>query len=416
LRRRGKDGIVSLGLPVHLVPHHVRRASAKAAHAVALVCILIGVFAVIAIQSQLPDRILWPALIAFALMLVALWQVDRHRTPIYSAAYLLVGSACVYWISVVAMSEFPGAQLSDNFVLSMSKVALVMVGGAGVRTLTAIGWSVGGALVAGFATFVAARQTGSVFVIDGTAIAAVCLFAAAQVGLTLTRMRGRSAQPNLHRAARDEQLSAMRYRIEVKAAAVMHDTVLNHLAAIATAPVGEIQQSLRGQIDRDLEVLVGEEWLLDAEGAHDQQTHADWRTSPLFKAVEESRQLGLEVDVSGDLAAVSRLGLERATAVALACKQCLVNVSRHAGTDRAELVVYGSDREVSVMVIDTGKGFSEEETGSDRLGLRQSVRRRIENVGGSVQVWSTPGKGTSVMIRVPGDDRATADDRIGEQP
>jgi hypothetical protein len=33
-----------------------------------------------------------------------------------------------------------------------------------------------------------------------------------------------------------------------------------------------------------------------------------------------------------------------------------------------------------------------------------------------VQVWSTPGKGTSVMIRVPGDDRATADDRIGEQP
>jgi len=56
---------------------------------------------------------------------------------------------------------------------------------------------------------------------------------------------------------------------------------------------------------------------------------------------------------------------------------------------------------VSVMVIDTGKGFSEEETGSDRLGLRQSVRRRIENVGGTVQVWSTPGKGTSVMIRVP---------------
>jgi hypothetical protein len=397
---------VSLGLPVHLVPHHVRRASARAAHAVALVCILIAVLSLVAIQAQLPNRVLWPAIIAFGVLLLALWQVDRHRTPFYSAAYLVVGGACVYWICVVAMSEFPGAQLSDTFVLSLSRVALVMVGGAGVRAISAIGWSVGGLVVGGVATFIAARQTESTFVVDGTVIAAVGLLAAVQVGLVLTRLRGRSAQPNLHRAARDEQLSAMRYRIEVKAAAVMHDTVLNHLAAIATAPVGEIPASLRSQIDRDLEVLVGEEWLLDADGAPDQQTHVEWRTSPLFRAVEESRQLGLEVEVSGDLAAISRLGRERATAVALASKQCLVNVSRHAGTDRAELVVYGSDREVSVMVIDTGKGFSEEETGSDRLGLRQSVRRRIENVGGSVQVWSTPGKGTSVMIRVPAADRA----------
>ena len=397
---------MSLGLPVHLVPHHVRRACAKAAHIVALVCILTAAFAVVAIQSALPSRILWPALIALGVLLAALWQLDRHRTPFYNFAYLAVGGACVYWVSVVAMSEFPGASLSDNFILSMSKVALIMVGGAGVRTLTAIAWSVGGGLVAGLATFIAARQTDSVFVVDGTAVAAVCLYAAVQVGLTLSRMRGRSAQPNLHRAARDEQVSAMRYRIEIKAAAVMHDTVLNHLAAIANASAGPIQQALRDQIDRDLEVLVGEEWLLDVDGAPDQQTHVEWRTSPLFKAVEESRQLGLEVEVSGDLAAVSRLGVERATAVALATKQCLVNVSRHAGTDRAELVVYGSDREVSVMVIDTGKGFSEEETGSDRLGLRQSVRRRIENVGGSVQVWSTPGKGTSVMIRVPAVDRA----------
>ena len=392
---------MSLGLPVHLVPHHVRRASAKAAHVVALVCILIASFAIVAIQAALPSRILWPALIAFAVMIAALWQLDRHRTPFYSSAYLAVGGASLYWVSVVAMSEFPGANLSDNFILSMAKVALIMVGGAGVRTISAIAWSVAGFLVAGVVTFVAARQTDSVFLFDGTAIAALGLFIVLHSGLSYTRFRSRSAQPSLHRAARDEQLSSMRYRIEVKAAAVMHDTVLNHLAAIASARDGEIQQTLRDQIDRDLEVLVGEEWLLDVDGAPDQQTHVDWRTSPLFRVIEESRQLGLEVDVSGDVSAVSRLGLERATAVALAAKQCLVNVYRHAETDRAELVVYGSEREVSVMVIDTGKGFSEEETGSDRLGLRQSVRRRIENVGGTVQVWSTPGKGTSVMIRVP---------------
>ena len=399
---------MSLGLPVHLVPHHVRRAYAKAAHVVALVCILIACATVLAIQAQLPDRILWPALVAFAVMLAALWQLDRHRTPFYNAAYLVVGGACVYWVSIVAMSEFPGASQSDNFILSMGKVSLVMVGGAGVRTSSAIAWSAGGLIVSGIATVIAVAQTNSLFVVDSTALTAFGIFTVLQAGMTLTRFRGRSAQPSLHRAARDEQLSAMRYRIEVKAAAVMHDTVLNHLAAIASSRDGEINQTLRDQIDRDLEVLVGEEWLLDADGAPDQQAHVDWRTSPLFRVVEESRQLGLEVEVSGDVAAVSRLGVERATAVALAAKQCLVNVSRHAGTDRAELVVYGSDREVSVMVIDTGKGFSEQETGSDRLGLRQSVRRRIENVGGTVQVWSTPGKGTSVMIRVPASHDAGA--------
>jgi signal transduction histidine kinase len=53
------------------------------------------------------------------------------------------------------------------------------------------------------------------------------------------------------------------------------------------------------------------------------------------------------------------------------------------------------------MVVDTGRGFSEASTGSDRLGLRSSVRRRIELVGGQVNVWSTPGRGTSIMIKIP---------------
>ncbi|MDQ1579164.1 MAG: hypothetical protein QOE21_1851, partial [Microbacteriaceae bacterium] len=59
------------------------------------------------------------------------------------------------------------------------------------------------------------------------------------------------------------------------------------------------------------------------------------------------------------------------------------------------------------MVVDTGRGFSEGETGADRLGLRTSVRRRIEAIQGSVQVWSTPGRGTSIMIRIPTDAVAT---------
>ncbi len=391
---------MSLGLPVHLVPHNVRRGMARASHVVALVCLGAAILVTVSVQSRFPDRVLWPALVAMAVMVGILVALMRFRTLVWTAAYLFVGAACVFWVSLVALSQFPGATTSDTFVLSMLKVALIMVGFVGTRTFHAVFAAGAGFVLAGVATMVAVRQTDAVFIVDATAVASFLLVVTLHLGLAAGR-RAPSAQPSLHRAARDEQIAATRYRIEAKAAAVMHDTVLNHLAAIANAPDGPLGRQLRDQIDRDLEVLVGEEWLLDADAGTYDQARNDWLQSRLFAAVDEARELGLDVEVTGDVHAVTRLGTERAAAVALATKQCLVNVLKHSGTDRAELVVYGSDREVSVMVIDAGAGFSEEETGDDRLGLRHSVRRRIESVGGTVQVWSRPGKGTTVMIRVP---------------
>ena len=193
----------------------------------------------------------------------------------------------------------------------------------------------------------------------------------------------------------------MRHRIEVRAAALIHDTVLSHLAAIATTTDGRLPSALRAQIGRDLKVLVGEEWLGGELDDADSNAQLDWQHSGLFAAIQETQALGLEIDVTGDLDAISRLDREVSYALGLAVKQCLVNVLRHAETNQAEVAVYGSETEISVMVIDTGRGFSESATGADRLGLRHSVRRRIESVDGIVQVWSTPGRGTSIMIRLP---------------
>jgi signal transduction histidine kinase len=105
--------------------------------------------------------------------------------------------------------------------------------------------------------------------------------------------------------------------------------------------------------------------------------------------------------VSGDLTVLSRLSREASRALGLAVRQCLANVLQHSGTDRAEVAVYGTESEVTVMVVDSGRGFSESETATDRMGLRHSVRNRVEQADGTVRLWSTPGRGTSVMIRVP---------------
>jgi len=396
---------MSLGLPGHLAPHSESRAFARASHVIALVCLIAALTLLAMLQESSPGVILWPAMLALVPMLAALWAVERFRTWYFTAAYLVIGTASIYWYVLVGTAQFPGAAVTDSYVLTLPKIALIMVGGSGTGVLRMIGWCVLGGVLGEAATVAAAMQTGARLAVDGTALVILVVAVAVLAIIGVNRERVRHAQPSLARAARDEQLSDIRRRIEARAAAMMHDTILGHLSAIASEPDGPLRDDLQQRIDADLEVLVGQEWLVDTDNGPDgrgaTESDTSWVASRMLRAIDEARDLGLTVELSGDLSCVARLSPARDVAVALATKQCLVNVLKHAGVAVAEVVVYGAQSEVSVMIIDAGRGFSERETSVDRLGLRQSVRRRIESVGGTVQVWSTPGAGTSVLIRVP---------------
>jgi signal transduction histidine kinase len=392
---------VSLGLPVHLAPQALSRSFARALHAVGFTCIGASFFVALAYQENRPDAVLWPAMLALVPMAVLLWVSDRSRTSFNSVAYLLVAAVGLY-VYLLTFSSQPAPILGgDAFSVAMPKVALLVVGGSGVGAVVGILWCGVGYLLAEGAAGAAILTSGHSWHFDSTTFLAFVAMVTLLLLADVVRRRSARAQPRLHRAAQDEHLAALRYRIELRAAALMHDTVLSHLAAIAGSSGNRLDPQLQQQVERDLEILIGEEWLSEPSPTVDARSRNDWQNSGLFSAIQESRLLGLEVESTGDLAAVARLDRERSVALGLAVKQCLVNVLRHAGTLRAEVAVYGSESDVSVMVIDTGKGFFEEETGADRLGLRNSVRKRIEAVEGTVQVWSTPGRGTSIMIKVP---------------
>lgn len=85
-------------------------------------------------------------------------------------------------------------------------------------------------------------------------------------------------------------------------------------------------------------------------------------------------------------------------------QELLLNVAKHAGTDRAELLIYEEEGAVHLLVRDSGSGFDPTRPGcSDRgegFGLF-SLRERAELLGGSAIVESAPGKGTTVTLRVP---------------
>ena len=392
---------MSLGLPFHLAQRTVSKSFGRALNAVAYTCLFAALVSTLALQFSRPSIVLWPAVAAIVPMLVLLYLSARTRDTFYSIAYLVVGAACTYWFVVTYYSQDPPILDSDVFALALPKIALIMVGGSAPHIIPRLAWCTAGYLAAELSVATAVVVTAQRWEFEITtflAYAGTCLFFI--VG-SLSRRSSRRTQPILHRAARDEQLGAMRHRLEVKAAMLLHDTVLSHLAAIAGSVDDTLDPLLRTQVERDLTILIGEEWLTEPEQETDPGIRQRWEQSPLFLAVAESQALGLEVACTGDFEAISRLDAQASLTLALAAKQCLYNVLRHSGLTRAEVAVFNSESEVSVMVIDAGRGFSEAETAPDRLGIRQSVRQRIEQVGGVVQIWSTPGRGTSIMIRVP---------------
>jgi len=85
-------------------------------------------------------------------------------------------------------------------------------------------------------------------------------------------------------------------------------------------------------------------------------------------------------------------------------RELLVNVAKHAKASAAMVRISCQRRTVRVVVQDRGRGFDTSSLGRDALhsgfGLF-STRERLRNLGGQVNLRSTPGKGTIVMLTVP---------------
>ncbi len=80
--------------------------------------------------------------------------------------------------------------------------------------------------------------------------------------------------------------------------------------------------------------------------------------------------------------------------------ECLTNVVKHADATRAVVCLDVVDDTLICTVNDDGAGFDVEDT-AEGTGLRRSVRGRIEELGGTVQVRSRAGHGSEVELRLP---------------
>jgi signal transduction histidine kinase len=93
-------------------------------------------------------------------------------------------------------------------------------------------------------------------------------------------------------------------------------------------------------------------------------------------------------------------------ALSLAVRQALENVARHAAASRISLYAEEEDGVVAIAIRDDGIGFEYDEAtlrSQGKLGILGSMKGRIEELGGSLEVRSSPGNGTEVEFRVPAE-------------
>ncbi|MGH9222334.1 MAG: sensor histidine kinase [Acidimicrobiales bacterium] len=202
----------------------------------------------------------------------------------------------------------------------------------------------------------------------------------------------------MHLLARAErQISAARAREEV--ARTLHDGVLQTLAVVERrANDPELARMARQQELELREFLFG----TAAGTAHAALGGGDLGAGLRHAAARFEQAFGGRVDVivAEDVPALDRPACD---ALVGAAGEALMNAGKHGRASKVTVYVEPTeDGESSVFcsIKDDGAGFDPSAT-TEGVGLTKSVRARIEEVGGRVEVLSSPGDGAEVCMWLP---------------
>lgn len=262
------------------------------------------------------------------------------------------GTVLLVWSAILALG---GLGLSHSVVLPL------LVGSAGAVLLRRGSRTLGAALiVVGIVIYVSRNSAGS----------ATTLLAPSAVAVALVVVVAPWAWRVANDRARAEERAEMAARV--------HDSVLQTLTLIQKDP-GDARRLARRQ-ERELR-----SWLYPTAAS-------GMLVDEIERAAAETEEVhGVRVDVvhTGDAPLD-----ERTRALALAAREAMANAARHAGVDEISVFV----EPAAVYVRDRGSGFDPDAVAADRRGLAESIRGRMERVGGSARIVTAPGEGTDVEL------------------
>ena len=310
------------------------------------------------------------------------------------AALLLAGGFALVLRAVA------GQEGTASFPLSAAKVAVLgFAVNAGTRHAPLV---LGTLLVAAMEGLcaVGAPRLGTRWRPDLAEAAMLLLAVVVTVGLRAVTVRLADSRRAAAAAVEQEALTRTRALARSRAAAVVHDTVLGDLSALAAMPAGRLPSTAGRALAQTLQLLASPDWTSSVPTGP-----VPLPGGAVRAAVRRAERVGLAIRIEGDLTELGRLEAGADHALAQAVEQCLTNTRVHSGATTADLTVLGDPDAVTVLISDAGRGFEPAVVDADRLGLVNSVTGRVRAVGGTARVFTQPGVGTTVVLSVPAAPR-----------
>jgi PAS domain S-box-containing protein len=190
----------------------------------------------------------------------------------------------------------------------------------------------------------------------------------------------------------------------------LHDQFGQQVTALALK-VSALQsmRDLKPAVRKELEALESIAKQLDSD-----IDHLAWELRPtalddlgLIEALNDyvrtwSKHFGVQVELQTSGAAGGRLPAHIETVLYRIAQEALNNVAKHAAARAVELILEQRAEHVSLIIEDDGIGFDSEAAIADPPGLGLvGMRERAAFAGGTLEIESRPGGGTSVFVRVP---------------
>lgn len=392
---------MSLGIPARVAPAIFAKALSRLFLVYAATCLLLSeILFLIAAGAEHSLTVMWAGLSIGAPGAVLLFSVGKNPSRVRTSLYLLLGAASLAFCAF-AMLEPADYDFNTSFTpLAFMSFALGMVCGGATTVRERMSWLAIGYLTSQLVLLKVAALTGKPFLFDyrvlvGTLVAALAIMLTPWLLAKTTKK-----QETIDLSAELAQTESFRSDATREATMAVHDTLLATLSAISMSKPGPMPDALLRNAEKQLAILSTANWV-GSNVTHDYVPDSSMWSEALLDMIDEVEQAGLQVNMTGQGEALNQLSENQADALLAALAQCLTNVLKHSGQSSAEVVVLAADEAITVTIIDSGVGFDPQAVPEDRLGLRLSVHRRIEDAGGTVNVWTGEGIGTAIMLKVP---------------
>lgn len=226
--------------------------------------------------------------------------------------------------------------------------------------------------------------------------------------LTRAQQEMSDLQDELALAQRESGAAAERTRISRD----IHDTIAQALSSIrllAHAGSGRSEDPEAVRTLEQVETLAGDS-LADVRRIVADLVPAELEENVLAGALRRMldrahEEAGLDTEIHVD-ESLPQLPTEVEVALLRTAQSALANVRLHAAATRVVMSLIDADHIVRLDIIDDGAGFDvaaweqDVDAGTSSYGLR-FMRARLRELGGGLDIESTPGQGTAISIHLP---------------